>query len=130
VITKAVQVNFRPQMESPRAFHRQLMQPERVPHLTELRRRRLKQAQPYETALAAAGRRILQRYRARGCTSRRLAVDAWGGSDTTARSGNFYDSERPVIRRSAPASSADAGSSSMSDMDADDAARSDHCGHA
>jgi hypothetical protein len=71
-----IQVSFRPQMESPRVFHRQLMQPERVPYLTELRRRRLKQAQPYETALAAAVRRILQRYRACGCTSRRSAVDA------------------------------------------------------
>jgi hypothetical protein len=41
-------------------------QPEHVPHPIKLSWRRLEPAQPHGTALAAAGRRILQQYRAIG----------------------------------------------------------------
>jgi hypothetical protein len=50
-------------MEGTRVFHGQLMQPEGIPHLIQLLRRRLIKAQPHETALAPAALHIRQLYR-------------------------------------------------------------------
>jgi hypothetical protein len=47
-------------MEGPRVFHGQLVLPERVPHLVQLVRRWLVQAQPHKAALTAARLHIRQ----------------------------------------------------------------------